>query len=225
MKIAKTQYEADVASSPVERDNVAATSPATWRQWGGRTLLALAPPLLVLAALVALWQWYASQPNIDPQLLPTPAALWTALVAERALLWHHMLVTLWETVVGFGAALVVGIALATVIDFSPWLRRAIYPLMVASQTIPIVALAPLLVLWFGYGLPSKALVIALICFFPIVVALADGLRSTDPELLKLYRTFGAGQLQLYWVVKLPGALPALFSGIRIAVAYSIIGAI
>jgi ABC-type nitrate/sulfonate/bicarbonate transport system permease component len=225
MKTAKTQDRADVAPSLVDRDSVAATSPATWRRWGGRTLRVLSAPLLLLAALLALWQWYASQPNIDPQLLPTPAAIWTALVAERALLWHHMLVTLWETVVGFGAALGVGIALATIIDFSLWLRRAIYPLLVASQTIPIVALAPLLVLWFGFGLPSKALVIALICFFPIVVALADGLRSTDPELLKLYRTFGAGQLQLFWMVKLPGALPALFSGIRIAVAYSIIGAI
>jgi ABC-type nitrate/sulfonate/bicarbonate transport system permease component len=152
-------------------------------------------------------------------------AVWTALVAEHALLWHHTLVTLWETVVGFGAALGVGIALATIVDFSSWLRRAIYPLLVTSQTIPIIAIAPLVVLWFGYGLPSKALVVALICFFPITVALADGLRSTDPELLKLYRTFGAGRVRLFWMVQLPGALPALFSGIRISIAYSIVGAI
>ena len=222
MKIAKTR---DVIPSPVETESVAATHTVNVLRWGQRALRALAPPLLLLVALVALWQWYAGQPNIDPQLLPTPAAIWTALLTERDLLWHHTLVTLRETLVGFGAALGAGIALATVIDFSSWLRRAIYPLLVASQTIPIIAIAPIVVLWFGYGLPSKALVIALICFFPIVVALADGLRSADPELLKLYRTFGAGRLRLFWLVKLPGALPALFSGIRIAITYSIIGAI
>jgi ABC-type nitrate/sulfonate/bicarbonate transport system permease component len=191
----------------------------------GRVVRALAPALLLLAALLALWQWYAGQPSIDPQLLPTPVAVWKALVSDRTLLWHHTLVTLYETLVGFGAALTIGILLAAVIDFSPWLRRALYPLLVTSQTIPIITLAPLVVLWYGFGLTSKVIVITLVCLFPIVVALADGLRSADPELLKLFRAFGAGRLRIFWSVRLPGALPALFSGIRIAVAYSIIGAI
>jgi ABC-type nitrate/sulfonate/bicarbonate transport system permease component len=191
------------------------------KQIGSRAV----PALVGFGSLIALWQWYASQPSIDPQLLPTPLAVWRALTAEHDLLWQQTLVTLEETLVGFAAALVSGVFIATVIDFSPWLRRAIYPLLVTSQTIPIITLAPLLVLWFGFGLVSKVIVIALICFFPIVVALADGLRSTDPELVKLYRAFGAGQLRLYWSVRLPGALPALFSGIRIAVTYSVIGAI
>jgi ABC-type nitrate/sulfonate/bicarbonate transport system permease component len=183
------------------------------------------PALVGFGVLIALWQWYASQPSIDPQLLPTPLAVWGALVAEFGLLWQDTLVTLEETIVGFAAALVAGIFFATVIDFSPWLRRVIYPLLVTSQTIPIITVAPLLVLWFGFGLVSKVIVIAIICFFPIVVALADGLRSTDPELVKLYRAFGAGRRRLYWSVRLPGALPTLFSGIRIAVSYSVIGAI
>jgi ABC-type nitrate/sulfonate/bicarbonate transport system permease component len=191
------------------------------RQIGSKVV----PALVGFGAFIALWQWYAGQPSIDPQLLPTPVAVWRALSAESDLLWHHTLVTLEETLVGFAAALAAGVFLATVIDFSPWLRRALYPLLVTSQTIPIITLAPLLVLWFGFGLFSKVIVIALICFFPIVVALADGLRSTDPELVKLYRAFGAGRLRLYWSVRLPGALPALFSGIRIAVTYSVIGAI
>ena len=185
----------------------------------------MAPALLLLAAIVAFWQWYASQPGIDPVLLPTPLAVWTALLAEHELLWRNTLVTLDETLVGFGAALLAGVFFATLIDFSPWLRRALYPLLVTSQTIPIITLAPLLVLWFGFGLVSKAIVITLICFFPITVALADGLRSADPELIKLYRAFGAGPIRLFWSVRLPGALPALFSGIRIAVAYSVIGAV
>ena len=183
------------------------------------------PALALLVALLAIWQWYASQPDIDPQLLPTPLAVWAALVAQRDLLWHHTLVTLSETAVGFFWAFVTGVVAAVAIDFAPWLRRALYPLLVASQTIPIITLAPLLVLWFGFGLVSKSIVVTLICFFAITVALADGLRSTDPELVRLYRTFGAGRWRIFWSVRLPGALPQLFTGIRIAITYSVVGAI
>ncbi len=183
------------------------------------------PALTLLAALLALWQWYASRPEVYQQLLPTPLAVWTALLSQRDILWHHTLVTLNETLVGFAAALAAGVALGVAIDFTPWLRRALYPLLVTSQTIPIITLAPLLVLWFGFGLVSKSIVVLLVCFFPITVALADGLRSADPELIKLYRSFGAGPLRIFWSVRLPGALPALFSGVRIAITYSVIGAI
>ena len=202
----------------------------TWAlmRWGllsRRTLIATLPALALLAALVLLWQWYASQPDIDAQILPTPLAVWGVLVGQRDILWQHTLVTLQETVVGFTVALAAGVACGALIDFSPWLRRAIYPLLVASQTIPIIILAPLLVLWFGFGLLSKSIVVLLVCFFPIVVALADGLRSADPELIKLFRAFGAGRWRIFWSVRLPGALPTLFSGVRIAIAYSVIGAI
>jgi ABC-type nitrate/sulfonate/bicarbonate transport system permease component len=190
-----------------------------------RTLLATLPALALLAALVLLWQWYASQPSVDTQILPTPLAIWGALVGQRDLLWQHTLVTLQETLIGFAVALAAGIFCGAVIDFSPWLRRATYPLLVASQTIPIIILAPLLVLWFGFGLLSKSIVVVLVCFFPIVVALADGLRAADPELIRLFRAFGAGRWRIFWSVRLPGALPALFSGVRIAIAYSVIGAI
>ena len=202
----------------------------TWTlvRWGllsRRTLIATLPALALLAALVLLWQWYASQPSVDAQILPTPLAVWDVLVGQRDILWQHTLVTLQETVVGFTVALAAGVACGALIDFSPWLRRAIYPLLVASQTIPIIILAPLLVLWFGFGLLSKSIVVLLVCFFPIVVALADGLRSADPELIKLFRAFGAGRWRIFWSVRLPGALPTLFSGVRIAIAYSVIGAI
>ncbi|HEX8035135.1 MAG TPA: ABC transporter permease [Ktedonobacterales bacterium] len=183
------------------------------------------PALVLLAVLLALWQWYASQSFVDALLLPTPLAVWQTLLAQRDILWHHSGVTLYETLVGFGSALATGVALAVLIDFSPWLRRALYPLLVTSQTIPIITLAPLLVLWFGYQLTSKVIVVTLICFFPIAVALADGLRSADPDLINLYRTFGAGPLRIFWSVRLPGALPSLFSGIRIAITYSVVGAI
>ena len=187
--------------------------------------LLVLPPLAFFAALLLLWQWYAGQPGVDEVLLPQPTRVWSVLVAQRDILWYHTQVTLNETLVGFAAALAAGFVCGTIIDFSPWLRRALYPLLVTSQTIPIITLAPLLVLWFGFGLLSKTIVVMLVCFFPIVVALADGLRSADPELLKLYRTFGAGRPRIFWSVRLPGALPSLFSGIRIAITYSVIGAI
>jgi len=198
---------------------------ARWGSLSRRTLIATLPALALLAALVLLWQWYASQPTVDAQILPTPLAVWNVLVNQRDILWLHTLVTLQETLVGFAVALAAGVICGAVIDFSPWLRRAIYPLLVASQTIPIIILAPLLVLWFGFGLLSKSIVVLLVCFFPIVVALADGLRSADPDLIRLFRAFGAGRWRIFWSVRLPGALPTLFSGVRIAIAYSVIGAI
>lgn len=218
--------------SPIEASSMAQGAMVgptwAWRGWlprGGKFVLYLWPAVAFFVALLALWQWYASQPTVNPQLLPTPGAVWQALMAQRDLLWVDTQVTLQETVVGFAAALAAGVLLGTIIDFSPWLRRALYPLLVTSQTIPIITLAPLLVLWFGYGLLSKSIVVLLVCFFPIVVALADGLRSADPELIKLYRSFGAGPLRIFWSVRFPGALPSLFSGIRIAITYSVVGAI
>jgi ABC-type nitrate/sulfonate/bicarbonate transport system permease component len=183
------------------------------------------PPLALLVVLLVAWQVYALGSVRDAQLLPAPTLVLQALVSQRDLLWHHTLVTLDETLIGFGASLATGLALAALIDLSPWLRRALYPVLVASQTVPIITLAPLLVLWFGPYLLAKVIVVTLVCFFPIVVAAADGLRSSDPELIKLYRAFGARPLRIFWSVRVPGALPAVFSGVRIAITYSVIGAI
>ncbi len=208
-------------------------APLPWNAYGvrvatRRTLGALAsawPSAVTAIILLLLWQVYVRASGIDQQLLPEPGAVWSTMVAQREALWANTLVTLWETVVGFSVALVTGIFFGVIIDLSSWLRRAFYPLLVATQAIPLIALAPLLALWFGFGMTSKAIVVTLMCFFPIVVALADGLRAADPELIKLFRSFGAGPLRVFWSVRLPGALPALFSGIRIAIAYSVIGAI
>ncbi|HKT37077.1 MAG TPA: ABC transporter permease [Ktedonobacterales bacterium] len=221
-----TSEHAPVGATDMVEAPVLSTWPiARWWRISRLTLVEIIPALVLLAALVLLWQWYASQPDIDAQILPTPLAVWGVMVGQRDILWQHMLVTLQETLIGFALALAAGVAFGTLIDFSPWLRRAIYPLLVASQTIPIITLAPLLVLWFGFGLVSKSIVVLLVCFFPIVVALEDGLRSADPELIRLFRAFGAGPVRIFWSVRLPGALPSLFSGVRIAIAYSVIGAI
>lgn len=222
----------DETQTPEKTTPIFAVAPL-WSGYGlrvavSRTAGALAgawPSAVAVVVLLLLWQAYVRVSGVDQQLLPTPGAVWATVVAQREALWENTLVTLWETVIGFGVALATGIFFGVVIDLSPWLRRALYPLLVATQAIPLIALAPLLVLWFGFGMTSKAIVVTLMCFFPIVVALADGLRSADPELIKLFRSFGAGPLRVFWSARLPGALPALFSGIRIAIAYSVIGAV
>jgi ABC-type nitrate/sulfonate/bicarbonate transport system permease component len=184
---------------------------------------------VALALLLGVWEFYsrvvlAGLPG-GSRLLPAPTAIVSALVNNVSLLAPHSWTTLFETALGFALALVVGIGLAVIIDLSPLLRAAIYPLLVVSQTIPIIAIAPLLVLWFGFGLLPKVLVVALVCFFSIVVAGVDGFRATDPELVRLFRTFGATRWEVFRYVRFPGALPSLFSGIRIAITYSVIGAV
>jgi ABC-type nitrate/sulfonate/bicarbonate transport system permease component len=182
------------------------------------------PPLLLLGLLLAGWQLYVQTQNIDPLILPAPLRIITASIASRSTFAAHIGTTLYETLVGLAAALAFGAFTATIIDLSPFLGRAIYPLLVASQAIPIVAIAPLLIFSFGFGLLPKVIVVTLICFFPITVSLADGLRATDPELSKLYRTFGASELVIFWRVRLPHALPSFFSGLRIAATYAVVGA-
>ena len=188
-------------------------------------------PALVVVALVAAWeaaaQWdlLADLLSIRDFLVPAPSEIAEALWEERALLADNAWVTLQEVLAGFALALAAGLSLAVVIHLSETARRAIYPLLVASQTVPIVVLAPVLVVWFGFGIVPKLLIIALICFFPITVNAYDGLRSVDPELTKMLRTLGAGRMQILRRAELPWALPFAFSGAKIAIAVAVIGAV
>lgn len=183
------------------------------------------PPVALVAALLALWDGYTRLSGISPTVLPSPARVARASWQSAGLLRWHATQTLMETLAGFALAVMVAIAFATLIDFFVPVRRAVLPLLIASQTVPIVAIAPLFVLWFGYGVLPKVLIVALVCFFPMVVAGIQGLGATDPELLKLYRTFGASRGQIYRFVRVPAALPVFFAGVRIAVTYSVIGAV
>lgn len=188
-------------------------------------------PLLLLAALIGLWQLAASTGflaevmNLPDFLVPSPAEIASELWTERTLLLEYAWVTLQEIVLGFLLAIVVGVAFAVAMHFSQTIRLAAYPLVVASQTIPIIVISPILVIWFGFGLTPKLLIIALICFFPVTVATVDGLRSVDPAAIKLMRTLYASRLQIFLRVESPAALPAFFSGARIAVAIAPIGAV
>jgi NitT/TauT family transport system permease protein/putative hydroxymethylpyrimidine transport system permease protein len=191
---------------------------------------ALAPAMVVvglLAAweLAARWDVLANLLQIEDFLVPAPSQIAEALADDRELLAEDAWVTLQEVVLGFALATIVGIGFAYLIHLSETARRAIYPLLVGSQTIPIIAIAPILVVWFGYDLGPKLAIIALVCFFPITVNTIDGLRSVDPELRKMMRTMGAGRLQTLWRVEAPWALPNTFSGAKVAVAVAVIGAV
>ena len=197
--------------------------------WARRSLGSVWPPLIALALVLAAWEAYvqvvlSGLPG-GQLILPAPTRIVTALINNVEVITPHVWQTALETLLGFALALAVGLGTALLIDLNSTLRRAIYPLLVVSQTIPIIALAPLLVLWFGYGILPKILIVGLVCFFPIVVAGADGLRATDPELMRLFRTFGAGKGTIFRRARFPGALPSIFSGVRVAITYSVTGAI
>ena len=183
------------------------------------------PAVMLIVALLLLWQLYVSSGQISARVLPAPIAVVQALVANWDVIYGHTLQTLLETVLGLAIATVLGLGLAILLDMADWIRRAVYPLLVISQTIPIIALAPLLVIWFGIDLAPKVIVVTLYCFFPIAVACADGLLATDPDLVRLMRSMRASRWQILWLVRLPGAMPSFFSGLRIAATYSMTGAI
>ena len=193
-----------------------------------RTVVApVAVILLLLGAweLAARWDLIANALNIQDFLVPAPSDIATSLWEDRSLLADDFWVTLREVLLGFLCALVAGLGFALLLHLSDTLRRAFYPLLVASQTIPPVAIAPILVVWFGFGLGPKILLIALVCFFPVTVNTLDGLRSVDPQLITMMRTLGAGRAQILARVELPSALPFFFSGTKIAIAVAVIGAV
>ncbi len=188
-------------------------------------MLAWVAPILVILLFLLMWEVWVSVTDKPAWYLPPPSLVAQTGWAERSLLLSDSWVTLQEVLIGFGVALIAGIATATAFHFSRLLERTFYPLVIASQAIPVVALAPLLLIWFGHGLLPKVIMVALISFFPIAVATTDGLRSADRETLDLLRTMGASTWQQFRFVSAPGALPYLFSGARVGIAVAVIGAV
>ena len=188
-------------------------------------------PALLLAALVGAWQIAASTGfladvlGLEDFLVPSPAEIASSLWENRSLLAENAWVTLREMLVGLGCALVAGVGFAVVMHLSATIRHAVYPLIVASQTIPILVIAPILLLWFGFGIVPKMVIVALVCFFPITVNTLDGLRSADPEAVKMMRTLDGSRWQIFRRVEAPGALPNFFTGAKIAVVITPIGAV
>jgi len=195
----------------------------------GRSLLARVntvwPPTLIVVAALAVWELYVRVRDVDPRVLPAPIAIVRSSLDDWANLKIHTWVTLQETIVGLGLAMAAALVLGVLMDFVPWVRRGLYPILVSSQTIPIVAIAPLVIIWFGFGLLPKVLVVAFYTFFPIVVGLAQGLASTDEDAMNLLRSMRANRWQIFWRARFPSALPQFFTGLRITVTYAVVAAV
>jgi NitT/TauT family transport system permease protein/putative hydroxymethylpyrimidine transport system permease protein len=190
-----------------------------------RRLLTSWRAVALLLVLLGIWEVYVDTGGANALILPAPHAIAQSVYDDRSLLWSNFLTTAEEVVLGIVVAAVVALALAIVIHFSPTLRRAIYPLLVGSQAIPIPIIAPLLVLWLGFGIAPKLVVIALVSFFPIVVTTLAGLAAVDPGLIKLMESFDAPRHRTFRHVELPSALPGVLTGAKIAAAVAVIAAV
>jgi ABC-type nitrate/sulfonate/bicarbonate transport system permease component len=183
------------------------------------------PPLLVAVVALGLWQLFATVTHVRPQILPTP---WLVICQGwdfRSTIWANTVPTLEETLIGFGVSLVCACTLAAVMEMWGPSRRALYPFLIVSQTLPLIAIAPLVDIWLGFGLLPKLVVVAIVTFFPVTVALTEGFASAEPDAIKLLRSMGASRLVVFRRLKVPGAMPYFFAGLRIAITYAVVGAI
>ncbi len=183
------------------------------------------PSLALLSALILIWEVWCRVGEISKTILPAPSDIMSALFSYRGIIAVHTVQTLEETFVGLFFAALLGVSVAFALYLFPRARTAVYPMLVLSQTIPMIALAPLLLIWFGFDLLPKVIIVVLYCFFPISVALTDALSGAQEDHVELLKSMKASQLQILRYVRLPAALPAFFSGLRISVTYAITGAI
>ena len=185
----------------------------------------LGPPLLLGGLLLLAWEVYARSSGISPFVLPAPSQVLGSLWDFRGEAVRHAIPTIVETAAGFAAAIVAATAVAVLLDRVPWARRAVEPYLVGSQTIPIVAIAPLVVVWFGFGLVPKVLIVVIVTFFPITIALLDGFASTPAAATELMRSLGASDAETFRKVRWPSGLPGFFTGLRIAATYAVVAAV
>jgi len=184
----------------------------------------LVPPIALIAILILGWYFVTKVSGLNSFILPTPFDVIVAGWETRGLLLSAISTTLLATGIGLALALMAGIGIAALMDFWPLARRALYPILIVSQTIQILAIAPILIIWFGFGLTPTVFIVVLFCFFPLAISTADGLTSADPELIALLRAMGANKQQIWRMVRVPSALPSFFSGLKLAVTYSIVAA-
>jgi putative hydroxymethylpyrimidine transport system permease protein len=183
------------------------------------------PAILIIVAGIGLWQLIIWLGHVPEYLIPSPSEIAVDMKTDWPVLGPALLVTLKEILIGFLISAAAGVGIAVVLHLSNTLRRAFYPILIGSQTVPIVVLAPILVIIFGYGILPKLVIVALICFFPIVVNGIDGLRSVDDDLIRMMRTLHGTRWGIFKRVEFPAALPSFFSGMRIAATFAAIGAV
>ncbi|MCY6485681.1 ABC transporter permease [Clostridium aestuarii] len=182
-------------------------------------------PILFQIILLFIWQLVVDRGVIERYILPSPIDVISALIDILPNIKVHIYITLKEAMLGFIISIILAVILALLMDNVKIIRRSIYPILVISQTIPIIVLAPLFAMWFGFGMQPKIIIVVLVCFFPIVISLMDGLNSVDKDMINLLKSMGANKLQIFKIVKFPASIVNFFSGLRIAATYSIMGAV
>ncbi|MEG1583536.1 MAG: ABC transporter permease [Anaerovorax sp.] len=182
-------------------------------------------PVITLVVLMALWEFFVRITETPLYILPAPSKIFSTLLDEAPILWGHSLITLEETFLGLGIAIVLSFVLSILMDHFEGFKLAAYPILVVSQTIPVIVLAPIFIIYMGFGIGPKILTVVLMCFFPIAVSLTDGMAQANTDQINLVRSFGANPFQVYTFVKLPSAMSSLFSGLKVAATYSITGAV
>jgi NitT/TauT family transport system permease protein len=186
---------------------------------------AISGSLVTFVVLIVAWELLVRQLKIPSWLLPAPTGIAHAMVEWRSELAFHFAITLYETIVGFALAIVVSVPLAVAIVYSPVLQNTIYPILLVFQSVPKVAIAPLLALWIGFGLLPKVVVVFLVCFFPIIVATATGLSAVPAPVMELIKSLSASTFQTFVKIRFPTAMPHIFIGFKIAVTFAVIGAV
>lgn len=181
-------------------------------------------PILTFLAIIIIWQVIVEIKDIPQYILPTPIDIIKVFITDYQNLFDNTLVTLYETILGFILALVVALTLGIIMDFVSVIRKSLYPILVVSQTIPTITIAPLLIIWFGFEALPKILMVALTCFFPILISFVDGLENIDKDYLNLFKTMKSSKLQTFIHLKLPMSMDKLFSGIKISVTYMVVAA-
>lgn len=182
-------------------------------------------PIVFILILLIIWEFIVNVGGIEKYILPAPTDVIKVLIKDFRTMIPHISATLYEGMVGFLIAIVLSIILAVIMDIVPLIKRSLYPVLVISQTIPTVALAPLFIIWFGFGALPKIIVVVIVCFFPIVISIVDGLEGVDKDLINHFKLMGASKLNVFLHLKLPYGMINFFSGMRIAATYSIMGAV
>lgn len=191
----------------------------------GSRLGGIAVPLITVVVVLIIWEAVVRIFELPRWLLPAPSAIWAGFLETISTIPGHLWATTLETVSGFLLAVVSGIALAMLIAYTPWLERALYPLLVAVQSVPKIAIAPVVIIWFGFGFTKSIVIVYLVCFFPIVISTVTGLKSTPSEYIEMARTYEASKLEIFRRVRFPSALPHIFVGLKVGISLAVIGAV
>lgn len=182
-------------------------------------------PVFFIIILLTLWEYTVKLKAVPEWILPGPHRIAMTFIDTFPIMLKHANSTIIECLAGFSLAVILSFVIGFLMDEIPLAKKALYPLLVASQTVPIISVAPLFIIWFGYGILPKVIVVILVCFFPVVISLLGGLAAVDREYLELFRSMRASRLQIFHIIKLPLALPSFFSGLKIAATYSVMGAV